>query len=244
MFSSNPITNYLRYNQGKVFAPSSLRTTKTSTVSTPTTTDWTSSYNSAAVAAAKAGATQEELEARYGGQGTEVYNAYQEHKYDGMSGRQRYDIDYAAAKTANESRYQDILGQYEGAYNRNMGYLADYAKQESQDISNRYGTLASSAVQDLTGRGLGNTTVTASTATGIAGQESAEQRRLASDVAQQKTALDTGLTQAKLQYMERRTDEYPNLETYLQLYGSGSSKGSSKSSPIIISGDTISGYIG
>ena len=122
-----------------------------------------------------------------------------------------------------------------------MGYLADYAKQESQDISNRYGTLASSAVQDLTGRGLGNTTVTASTATGIAGQESAEQRRLASDVAQQKTALDTGLTQAKLQYMERRTDEYPNLETYLQLYGSGTSSG--VGSPITVSGQQIKGYI-
>jgi hypothetical protein len=129
----------------------------------------------------------------------------------------QYQTDYAAARAANESRYQDILGQSEAAYTRNMGYLDKYGQQQSADINQRYSDLGASAVQDLTSRGLGNTTVTATTATGIANQASAEQRRLAEDVAQQKLAADTSLTQAKLGVMERKTDAYPDLNTYLQM---------------------------
>lgn len=160
----------------------------------------------------------------------------------------QYQSDYAAARAANESRYQDILGQSEAAYTRNMGYLDKYGQQQSADINQRYSDLGASAVQDLTSRGLGNTTVTATTATGIANQASAEQRRLAEDLAQQRLAADTSLTQAKLGVMERKTDAYPDLNTYLQMaeYASPSTTTKLSSNYVYRGGNTgkTSGYSG
>lgn len=206
---------------------------------------WSAGRYDALVNYIKSGATAAEAYNKYGGMGTDVYTAYQKwgRQYPGLergtgssssSGTSTsstasnlssassdpigaYASAYDKAKAANESRYQDILNQYQASYTRNMANLDQYGAQESADINQRYSELAAQGTQDLTSRGLGNTTVTGTMATGVANQASAEQRRLASDIAQQKYIADTALTNTKLGFMERKTDSYPDLNTYLQL---------------------------
>lgn len=157
-------------------------------------------------------------------EGTDMMQAYYDANF-GASARNStkdealaaYNKENEAAKTANEARYQDVLKQYQASYTRNMANLDQYGAQESADINQRYSELAAQGTQDLTSRGLGNTTVTGTMATGVANQASAEQRRLASDIAQQKYIADTALTNTQLGFMERKTDSYPDLNTYLQL---------------------------
>lgn len=204
---------------------------------------WSDGRYDALVNYIKSGASKQDAYAKYGGMGEDVYNAYK--ASGGANGLTRgtgssssssgssstasnlssassdpigaYSSAYDAAKTANEARYQDILNQYQASYTRNMANLNQYGAQESADINQRYSELAAQGTQDLTSRGLGNTTVTGTMATGVANQASAEQRRLASDIAQQKYTADTALTNTKLGFMERRADAYPDLNTYLQL---------------------------
>jgi len=184
------------------------------------------------------GASQMDAYNEYGGMGEDVFYAYNHRGgksglRDGGSSSSSspisdYQSAYDEAKAANESRYQDILNQYQASYTRNMANLDQYGAQQSTDINNRYAEVAAQGTQDLTSRGLGNTTVTGTMATGVANQASAEQRRLASDIAQQKYTADTALTNTKLGFMERKTDAYPDLNTYLQLaqYSNQGSQGS------------------
>ncbi len=99
------------------------------------------------------------------------------------------------ANLANEQRYQQILGSFE-----NLG-KAGRARIEQQTVQRQ-----AQATQNLTSRGLGNTTITSAVERGIAG-----------DAETQRQQLEESVTMQKAGVMERRTDEGPDLGMFASL---------------------------
>jgi hypothetical protein len=98
----------------------------------------------------------------------------------------------ADANAANEKRYQDILGMY-----GSLGQAGEtrIAKGEQQ--------AQAKSTQDLTNRGLGNTTITGAMSRGIS-----------SDAETARQQLGEGITRDKAGVMERRTDQGPDMGMY------------------------------
>jgi hypothetical protein len=99
------------------------------------------------------------------------------------------------ANQANQQRYQDILGMYS-----NLGKTGEarIAENEAQQQAK--------STQDLTSRGLGNTTITGAMSRGIASDAEFARQGLQEQVAQ----LQGGV-------MERKTEQGPNLGLYASL---------------------------
>lgn len=145
---------------------------------------------------------------------------------------------YNEAKAANEQRYSDILKGYEDRYSTALNTLEGAGKQESADIKQQYKELAAEGSQGLVNSGLYNTTIAPTMAMGYAKQEAGAQNRLNESLRQQKLNLQTGLSQDKLSFMERREDTYPDYSSFLNLMQQG---GYGTSTNI---GDGSSGYSG
>jgi len=107
-----------------------------------------------------------------------------------------------AANTANEQRYQDILGLYGNLGQAGMTRIGQ-AEQQGQAQS----------TQDLTSRGLGNTTITGAMSRGISGEAELQRQQLQEGVAMQKAGV-----------MERRTDQGPDMSMYANLIGQAAQK--------------------
>ena len=99
------------------------------------------------------------------------------------------------ANKANEKRYQQILSSFEG-----LG-KAGRARIEQQTTQRQ-----AQATQNLTSRGLGNTTITSAVERGIAG-----------DAETQRQQLEESVTMQRAGVMERRTDEGPDLGMFASL---------------------------
>ncbi len=99
------------------------------------------------------------------------------------------------ANLMNEQRYQKILGSFE-----NLG-KAGRARIEQQTTQRQ-----AQATQNLTSRGLGNTTITSAVERGIAGDAETQRQQLEESVMMQKAGV-----------MERRTDEGPDLGMFASL---------------------------
>lgn len=105
-----------------------------------------------------------------------------------------------AANKANEQRYQDILGLYSG-----MGKAGEARIGQAEEQAQAKNT------QDLTARGLGNTTVTSSTNRGIASDAEYARQTLAESVAKQQAGV-----------MERKTEQGPDMGMYASLLAKAS----------------------
>jgi hypothetical protein len=99
------------------------------------------------------------------------------------------------ANTANEQRYQDILGQYS---NLGQAGMTQIGQQEQQGLA--------SNTQGMISRGLSNTTVGDASARGISSDAELKRQQLQEGVAQQKAGV-----------MERRTDQGPDMGMYANL---------------------------
>lgn len=181
----------------------------------------------------------------------------------------QYETAYNAANTANETRYQDLLSGYQNISDTQLGSTSPYSygsiyqgyqnreqdlsamfnqygQQAATDISNVYDQQAASAEQDLTSRGLGNTTIQSSVSQGLASSEAQDLSRLQEELAQMNVGLQsqwtgdtlnaqtgyanaaTGLLGAQYGVMERRTDVAPSLADIANLslqLGGGSQTG-------------------
>jgi len=113
-----------------------------------------------------------------------------------------YDTAYNEAKEANEKRYEEMLD------------IADRTTdQRAADIRTDYASGKSAAQQDLSRRGLGNTTIAPTISTRYDREMQSALNRNADEM--QQTRLDI---------MERRTDAYPDrgmLMEILRQYGLG-----------------------
>ena len=99
------------------------------------------------------------------------------------------------ANTANQTRYDQTLGLLANQGQAGMTRIAN-AEQQAQ----------AKGTQDLTSRGLGNTTVTSSVNRGIASDAELARQTLQESVAQQKARV-----------MEMKTDQGPDMGLYANL---------------------------
>ena len=128
-----------------------------------------------------------------------------------------YQSAYDEAKTANESRYQDIKGGYQGVYDRTMAGLDERSGQARQDITDDYRKTGAATQQRMTGRGLYNTSAATSMAASNERERSAALNRQGDSDLDRRIGYDVGLTGDKLSFMERREDEYPDQQMLVGL---------------------------
>lgn len=150
-----------------------------------------------------------------------------------------YQSAYNEAKTANEARYKDILGQYGSRYTAGMaeldslksevmGGLEGLGEAEKSDIRKSYAISGAANAQALINSGLHSTTIAPAVqrqnATAEAGALSSADERLRrerlgymTDLGTRRIGYSTGMTKEMLDFMERRTDEYPSQSLYVQL---------------------------
>jgi len=107
----------------------------------------------------------------------------------------QYNQAYGEAKTANEQRYQNMLG----IANQTTG-------QRAADVRDAYGRLESSMMQNLARTGMANTTVAPTMKMGVEREKQSSLNRLADE-----------MQGTKLGIMERREDEYPQSDIILEL---------------------------
>ena len=122
-----------------------------------------------------------------------------------------------AAKAANEGRYAEINTGYDTRYNTALSTLAGLGDAQKADTQRQYEIAGSQQQQALVNSGLSSTTIRPAV---IQQNASAMQRAL--DIVNerlqtQQLNLQTGLSKDKLDFMERREDEYPDMNYYLEL---------------------------
>jgi len=100
-----------------------------------------------------------------------------------------------AANAANEARYQEMLGQFEGLGETGRARIQEQTAQQQ-----------ASTAQDLTSRGLGGTTIGSAMSRGIAREGESATQELGERVAMQKAGA-----------MERKTDQGPDMGMFANL---------------------------
>lgn len=183
----------------------------------------------------------------------------------GETQKRQIQEDYEKAKQANESRYQDILGQYNAMenvsaadqgidysealkkaqenYSTGMKYLEGAGTQEASDIRQSHYNRQQKFASDAISRGVNVPGLMTSTERGIDRDMTADLGRLNERLNTQKLAAHstlsnnqlstlleklrasqnaygnrTNLKTNKLNFMERRTDAYPDIANLTQLY--------------------------
>lgn len=123
---------------------------------------------------------------------------------------ERWQTQEDEAKAANEARYADILGKWEGLYGNMMGEEAKISDQSRTDVREAVTGARSRAMQNLVDRGLASSTLRG-------GEEQRASRELqrglniVSDTeAQRRLGIMGSIKPAQFGFMERRTDEYPD----------------------------------
>jgi hypothetical protein len=120
-----------------------------------------------------------------------------------------YQDAYNQAEQANEARYGDILSGYQARRNANFGAGA----QEAKDINKAWDAEIARRRQETIGRGLGNSNVLQNAVTGANELRSDNLGRLNEKLRRE----DSGLLADQLQFMERRTDEGPDMNQAIAL---------------------------
>lgn len=116
---------------------------------------------------------------------------------------------YDMAQQANEARYGDILSGFQARRNANVGAGA----QEARDIGLQWDAQAASDRQSLIGRGLGNSTTLQAMMQGNQTKRQDSLGRLGERLRRE----DADLTGDQLGFMERRTDEGPDMNQAIAL---------------------------
>ncbi len=124
------------------------------------------------------------------------------------------------ANLMNEQRYQQILGQYENLGQAGRTRIEQQTQQRQAE-----------ATQNLTSRGLGNTTITSAVERGISSDAELQRQQLEETVAMQKAGV-----------MERRTDTGPDLGMFANLLQSAGQQQQprQRSTATIIGGNVFS----
>ncbi len=145
--------------------------------------------------------------------------------FDAKSLFDSYNKNYAAANTANEQRYGDILkgydsmiggsqkagaenaalvaGGFDDRYKRGMQNLEGMGLQEASDIRQTYNDRQGSTTARLSSLGLGGTTIAPTMAMGIDKAQVADQGRLQERIRQQRLTTDAMLSGDSLAAKER-----------------------------------------
>jgi hypothetical protein len=142
-----------------------------------------------------------------------------------------YQKAYNEGKTANETRYQDILAGYDkltgdtqSKYQSMIDSQSELGIAEKADLQHNFDVLGSSQQQGLVNSGLSSTTirpaVQQNNTTAMQRALSLVNERLQgqkTNLQGQQVASLAGITTNKLNTMENRVDTYPGWEQYMEL---------------------------
>jgi hypothetical protein len=130
-----------------------------------------------------------------------------------------------AANAANDDRYAQTVAGYLDRLKQTDDSLGKLTNQDKQDVDDQYIQALAKMDQDLTSRGLGNTTVRASGAQGLTESRARLLNQTADSRTREKIGYDTALQKDVLDAITGRTDQAPDqtlLALLSQLLGSGS----------------------
>jgi len=130
-----------------------------------------------------------------------------------------YRNNYNSAKQANLERYNEILGDYEARETESRGLLENAGVQRKSDLEEEYRNQEASARQHLTSRGLSGTTALSTMKMGIGRERQSSLNRLQERLNQEKLGVVADQTKQKIDFKERREDEYPDMNAYVALAG-------------------------
>lgn len=135
----------------------------------------------------------------------------------GIGGGGSFQQSLDQANQANEARYRDILGGFQSRYDRNLAMLAGLGQQEGKDINELYDQQFARGQQDLIGRGLGNSTRLVTLRQGVDRERANDLGRLNERMRQQVLNTDQNLSGDVLNFMERKTEQGPDMRMLAQL---------------------------
>jgi hypothetical protein len=118
------------------------------------------------------------------------------------------------AKSANENRYQEILGNLTSTRDRNMALLNGVGEQQGKDLRDDYRKLETRGGQNLISAGLGNTTAVGNMKSGVLREQKDAENRLQAGLNRERIGYDERFNTAIAGFQERRTDSYPDLGTF------------------------------
>ncbi len=128
-----------------------------------------------------------------------------------------YQTAYDEAKAANEERYEDILGRYETRYSNAMGQLEGLGGAARADVERGYARSGAAANQAMVNRGLYSTTIAPAVQSQNAEAQARSMALLNEQLRREQLGYSTGMSREMLDFMERRTDDYPSESLYVQL---------------------------
>lgn len=155
------------------------------------------------------------------GEGSAQALAYQSSGNGGGSLSNSFQDAWNQAKTANEKRYDQILGGYLDRYQRGTSGLASLGEYDRARLNGQFDRAGATAQQGLVG-GAFNSTVRANIAQGNERERAHAQLGLNESLRREKLDVDSRLSGDTLGFMERRNDNYPDIGQYLglaQAYG-------------------------
>ena len=136
-----------------------------------------------------------------------------------------YQSAYAQVQKTSEQRYQDILAGYRDLGAEQERLMAGVGEQRTKDIASKFLGMSSLARQEMTSAGMAGSGVMF----GALGQIGREGERAASDWQDQlaRMKLDVGEKNATnaLTFMERRTDQYPDIGQFASLMAAYGNQG-------------------
>jgi hypothetical protein len=139
----------------------------------------------------------------FGGSGAGTPQQFQSTPYRGSSLTGAYQHAYDQARAQNENRYNRILG----GYGELLGQRSPYQAQR-MNVHDLYDRRTSDIHANLVGRGLTASTV------GMAPQALNERERqfALADIGDKETRYKSDIAQDQLDFMERKTEAYPDYE--------------------------------
>lgn len=140
----------------------------------------------------------------------DTYGGYQRPMgYSSGGYGQRNNNPWRDAQKANERRYKDIMRLLKQRRSNAMGQIGKMGKAGMDEINRNFTDLGSSAMQDLTSRGLSGSTVSSTVQSGITRDKGSAIGQLQERLAGLRAQYESDLTGDLAMFMERRDDPYP-----------------------------------
>lgn len=124
---------------------------------------------------------------------------------------------YKEAKASNESRYNKLLSNLDAQKAEATQLLEGYGTAQKSKIADTYKQSLSNSLQNLAGTGLYNTTAYGTTQTGSAKNKATSEAELDESINTQKLNAYGTINAARNAVIENRTDEYPDMSTFLNM---------------------------
>jgi hypothetical protein len=120
-------------------------------------------------------------------------------------------------KTANESRYNDLINFLNQRVTRNLERSEALGGADRASIDRDYERLRANSDQDLISRGFRNSSVRQNVQRGVEEDRQFATNRLNESLRREQTDIDLAASKDVLDAMERRTDSYPSMDQLIAL---------------------------